>query len=77
MKVEGGIEIGASEHYLRIDDERPTFTSYFGSDIPFREIVENSGSKWHADSPFLIKLMEQGLGKESLVESSLGRIQET
>ena len=51
MKVEGGTEIGASEHHLRIDDERPTFTSYFASDILFREILENSGSKWHADFP--------------------------
>ena len=50
MRVHGGTEVEASAHHdLWILDERLTFTSYFASDIPFKEIVEKSTSKERPD----------------------------
>ena len=49
MRVHGGSKVEASAHDLWILGERLTFTSYFASDIPFKEIVEKSTSKERPD----------------------------
>ena len=49
MRVHGGTEVEASAHDLWILDERLTFTTYFASDVTFKEIVEKSKDKKRAD----------------------------
>ena len=49
MRVHGGTEVEASAHDLWILDERLTFTTYFASDVTFKEIVEKSTDKKRAD----------------------------